>query len=75
MGNTFDKAVREEMFTAMERLKIDIELISLVKQLYKSTMIRLEIDRQFRLANTTHWNKTRMSFITIPLPRSNDSIA
>ena len=40
----FDKVVRSEMFNAMTRMGVHTKLITLVKQLYKSTTFKVEID-------------------------------
>ena len=40
----FDKVDREGMFIALERMNVDEKIINIIKQLYKRTEFKVEID-------------------------------
>ena len=40
----FDKVDREGMFIALERMNVDVKIINIIKQLYKRTEFKVEID-------------------------------
>ena len=48
----FDKVSQKQLFIALGRMGIDIKLISLIKQLYKNPVYKVEID-----GYTSNWHK------------------
>ncbi len=40
----FDKVDREGMFIALERMNVDVKIINIIKQLYKRTEFKVELD-------------------------------